>query len=83
MPVRASSAKTTGGNWLPVAEAAKTALDDMRDLYANVLNMRQACYDQSERDNGVWISPKASEWDMVLDEIQRVAEGLRKGLKGR
>ncbi len=78
---RAASAKKSGGNWQPVAAAAVTALDDMRTLYKALLHMRALTYDLVE--SGAFVTPAPSEWDCVLDDVQRVADGLRRGLKGR
>lgn len=82
---RASSAKRDGGNWLPVAQAANTALDDMRTLYKTLLHMRDLTYSlvDKESPDGRYVTPAASEWDCILDDVQRVADGLRAGLKGR
>lgn len=78
---RASSAKRSGGNWLPVAQAAETALQDMRELYKTILHMRALTYDLVE--DKMFVTPAASEWDQVLDHIQGCADRLRLGLKGR
>jgi hypothetical protein len=78
---RAKSAKRDGGNWFPVAQAAETALQDMRELYKTILHMRALTYDLVE--NKMFVTPAASEWDQVLDHIQNCADRLRLGLKGR
>lgn len=77
----AKSAKTTGGNWLPVARGAEQALGRMRALYATVLRMREVSF--LLLDKGQAVTPMPSEWDCLLDEIQGAAEDLRRGLKGR
>lgn len=78
---RASSAKKTGGNWLPVARGAEEAREKLRTLYLSLIRMRNLSFDL--QDGGKYVTPAPSEWELVMDELQDVVTCLNKGLKGR